>query len=87
MMKLEIDCYYFSFILLFMFELLLFTNCLVGNISSQVWLRMMTQLFKSYWYSCSSHPVKLEVGLILPNQDFSDLLYLWVSAHAQLPGS
>jgi hypothetical protein len=87
MMKLEIGCCYFSFILLFMFELLLFANCLFGNISSQMWLRMMTQLLKSYWYSCSSHPVELKVELILPNQDFSDLLHLWISAHAQLPGS
>jgi hypothetical protein len=65
---LEICCCCFSFILLLQFQLLLFTTYFFDNIDSWVCSRVMSQLLKSYWYSCAPIMSKYKYGLLLPTK-------------------
>ena len=62
---------------------------LLQVIDIQVWLRVKPQLLRSYWYSCVPIMSNYKFGVILPNEDFSDPLYLWASRRflAPLPGN
>jgi hypothetical protein len=62
----ELSCCLFC--KLFSLQPLLIKLCHFENIKSQVWLRVTSQLLKSYWYSCAPIMPSYKFGLHFPTK-------------------